>query len=268
MKKLKLLILALLLSGVNAISQEKEQEPKAGGDLANKIQNPIANLISVPFQNNTDFGIGPYDRTRNTLNIQPVIPLTLNENLNLITRTIIPIMSQPVGQSDNEFGLGDISLSMFLTPANPGKLIYGGGLALGLPTATDQYLGSGKWTVGPAIVLLVQPKGWTIGALVQNSWSYAGVGSRSDVNFFYSQIFVTKNLQKGWYVNTAPIITANWEAPSGDQWTIPLGAGLGKLFRLGKLPINAQAGYYFNVEKPAGGADSQLRIQATLLFPK
>lgn len=155
MKKLKLLILALLLSGVNAISQEKEQEPKAGGDLANKIQNPIANLISVPFQNNTDFGIGPYDRTRNTLNIQPVIPLTLNENLNLITRTIIPIMSQPVGQSDNEFGLGDISLSMFLTPANPGKLIYGGGLALGLPTATDQYLGSGKWTVGPAIALLV-----------------------------------------------------------------------------------------------------------------
>ena len=88
------------------------------------------------------------------------------------------------------------------------------------------------------------------------------------MNFFYSQVFVTKNLQKGWYVNSAPIITANWEAPSGEQWTIPLGAGIGKLIRLGKLPINAQAGYYVNVEKPTGGPDSQLRVQATLLFPK
>ena len=164
--------------------------------------------------------------------------------------------------------MGDVSLSLFLTPAKPGKLIYGGGLALGLPTATDQYLGAEKWTAGPSVVLLVQPKGWTVGTLIQNSWSYAGADDRGDVNFFYSQVFVTKNLQKGWYVNSAPIITANWEAPSGEQWTIPLGAGIGKLIRLGKLPINAQAGYYVNVEKPTGGPDSQLRVQATLLFPK
>lgn len=268
MKKPTLLILALLLSSGYVVSQEKEQEPKAGGDLASKIQNPIANLISVPFQNNTDFGVGTYDRTRNTLNIQPVIPFSLNKELNLITRTIIPIMSQPVGSGNNEFGLGDISLSLFLTPAKPGKLIYGGGVALGLPTATDQYLGTGKWTAGPTIVLLVQPKGWTIGTIIQNTWSYAGAGDRGDVNFFYSQIFAVKNLEKGWYVNSAPIITANWETPSGDQWTVPLGAGVGKLFRLGKLPINAQAGYYFNIVKPAGGPDSQLRVQATLLFPK
>jgi len=268
MRKLNLLLIALLLGSGYIFSQEKEQEPAAGGDLANKIQNPIANLISVPFQNNTDFGIGPDNRARNTLNIQPVIPVSLNENLNLITRTIIPIMSQPVGKTDSKFGLGDVSLSLFLTPAKPGKLIYGGGVALGLPTATDPYLGSEKWTAGPAIVLLVQPKGWTIGTILQNTWSYAGTDNRGDVNFFYSQIFAVKNLEKGWYINSAPIITANWEAPSGEQWTVPLGAGVGKLFRLGKLPINAQAGYYVNIEKPTGGPDSQLRVQATLLFPK
>ena len=268
MKKLNLLIIALLISSGYAFAQDDAPTPAAGGDLAAKIQNPIANLISIPFQNNTDFGIGPYDRTRNTLNIQPVIPVSLNENLNLITRTIIPIMSQPVGENDSKSGLGDISLSLFLTPAKPGKLIYGGGVALGLPTGTDPYLGSEKWTAGPAIVLLVQPKGWTVGTIIQNTWSYAGADDRGDVNFFYSQIFAVKNLKKQWYINTAPIITANWEAPSGDQWTVPLGAGVGKLFKLGKLPINAQAGYYFNVEKPEGGPDSQLRVQATFLFPK
>lgn len=268
MKKAHLILIAILLSSSYAFSQEKGQEPTAGGDLANKIQNPIANLISVPFQNNMDFGVGPNDRTRNTLNIQPVIPVSLNESLNLITRTIIPIMSQPVGLDNREFGLGDINLSLFLTPAKPGKLIYGGGVALGLPTATDSYLGSGKWTAGPSVVLLVQPKGWTIGTILQNNWSYAGADNRGDVNFFYSQIFAVKNLEKGWYVNSAPIITANWEADSGNQWTVPLGAGFGKLFRWGKLPINAQAGYYFNLEKPEGSADSQFRFQLTLLFPQ
>jgi len=117
MKTLNLLSISLLLIGGLAFSQEKTEAPAAEGDLANKIQNPIANLISVPFQNNTDFGIGTDDRVRNTLNIQPVIPLTLTENLNLITRTIIPIISQPTFPGESEFGLGDISLSLFLTPA-------------------------------------------------------------------------------------------------------------------------------------------------------
>jgi hypothetical protein len=239
-----------------------------GSDLEKQIQNPIASLISLPFQNNTDFGIGSFDGTRNTLNIQPVVPFSLSENTNLITRTIIPIISQPIGPDNNEFGLGDVNLSLFLTPAKPGSVIYGGGIALGIPTASNAFLGSEKWTAGPSFVVLVQPQGWTIGALAQNIWSYAGDDLRGDVNFFFSQIFATRNLEKGWYLNSAPIITANWEASSGNKWTIPLGAGFGKLFRWGKQPINAQAGYYFNVVKPDGGADSQLRFQITLLFPK
>lgn len=267
MKTLRSIIVfaVLLLYANSSIAQDQAD---SGDDLAQKIQNPIASLISVPFQNNADFNTGPFDRTRNTLNIQPVIPFSLNDNLNLITRTIIPIISQPVGENDNEFGLGDVNISLFLTSAKPSKVIFGGGVALGIPTAGNAVLGSEKWTAGPSFVVLVQPKGWTIGALAQNTWSYAGANERGDVNFFYSQIFATKNLQKGWYVNTAPIITANWEANSGNQWTIPLGAGFGKLFKLGKLPINAQTGYYFNVVKPDGGPESQFRFQVVLLFPK
>lgn len=266
MNKNRLLIIALVVSSGYATAQVAD--PATAADLEKKIQNPIASLISLPFQNNTDFGIESWNGTRNTLNIQPVIPFSLNENLNLISRTIIPIVSQPIGVGESESGLGDISLSLFLTPAKPGKVIYGGGLAFGIPTATGDFLGSGKWSVGPSVIVLYQPTGWTVGTLLQNTWSYAGDEIRSDVNFFYSQVFVVKNLPNKWYVNSAPIITANWEAGSGNQWTVPLGAGVGRLFLVGKLPINAQTGYYFNVVKPDGGADSQLRFQATLLFPK
>jgi hypothetical protein len=265
MKKITILLLLIIISGT-IFAQENDES--TGTDLEKQIQNPVADLISVPFQNNVDFNTGPFDRSRNTLNIQPVIPFSLSENLNLITRTIIPIISQPIAMDDSEFGLGDVNLSLFLTPAKPSKVIYGGGVALGLPTASNEFLGSEKWSAGPSFVVLVQPVGWTIGALAQNIWSYAGADDRGDVNFFFSQIFATKNLPKGWYVNSAPIITANWEAPSGEQWTVPVGAGFGKLFRLGKLPINAQAGYYYNVVSPEFGADSQFRFQVVLLFPK
>lgn len=259
MKKYLIIIVSLLLV-YNGYAQDDE--------LESKIQNPIASLISIPFQNNMDMGIGEFDRTRNTINIQPVIPFSLSDNLNLITRTIIPIISQPLDENDSQFGLGDINMSFLLTPAKAGKIIYGGGLALGLPTASNAVLGTGKLSMGPTFVALIQPKGWTIGALAQNIWSVSGKAERSEINFFYSQIFITKNLSKGWYINSAPIITANWEADSGNQWTLPLGMGFGRLFRWGKLPINAQAGYYYNVVSPEGAPDSQFRFQVTFLFPK
>ncbi len=266
MNKIKIFLVLLIISGGITFAQEQNEE--ASGNLADQIQNPIASLISLPFQNNMDFGVGPFERTRNTLNIQPVIPFQLSENTNLISRTIIPIISQPTGPDDNEFGLGDINLSMFLTPAKPGKVIYGYGVSLGLPTATDPILGSEKWSAGPSVIALIQPDGWTIGALAQNTWSFAGADDRGDVNFFYSQVFITKNLEKGWYVNSAPIITSNWEAASGQQWTLPVGAGFGKLFSWGKQPINAQAGYYFNAVRPDGAAESQFRLQVIFLFPQ
>ena len=265
MKK-QLSILMILFTMV-CFAQEENTTSEAQ-DLEKAIQNPIASLISLPFQNNTDFGIGPDNRTKNVLNIQPVVPLSLGENTKLIVRTIIPIVNQPIANDKSQFGLGDIALSLFFTPAKPGKLIWGAGPALGFPTAMDEVLGSQKWSAGPSVIGLIQPEGWTMGMLLQNTWSYAGASDRADVNFFYSQVFVTKNLPKGWYINTAPIITANWEATSGQEWTVPLGLGAGKLFKIGKMPLNGQVGYYNYVVAPDNGPGWQLRVQLNLLFPQ
>jgi hypothetical protein len=253
-------------------AEEKQEFQKEEKDLSKAIQNPIAAMISLPFQNNTDFGFDPGNKAKNVLNIQPVVPVGLGKKVNMVIRTIIPLISmplEPLGKGGGrKFGLGDIALSVFFTPAKPGKLIWGIGPAMGFPTATDTVLGSQKWTAGPSVIMLVQPKGWTFGGLLQNTWSYAGNSTRADVNFFYSQIFITRNLPKGWYVNTAPIITANWNASSGNQWLVPLGAGFGKLFRIGKQPFNAQAGAYYFVVSPKGGPDWELRLQFNILFPK
>ncbi len=276
MKPIKKIILPISFFVLLGFTNLQAQEEKV--DLEQAMQNPIAAMYVLPFQNNTQFGIGPDDRTQNVLNIQPVIPLSISKKTNLIVRTIIPIISQPVykptGNEENPWvnerknGLGDIALSLFFTPSKPGKLIWGVGPAIGMPTATDPVLGTGKWSAGPSVIALIQPHGWTFGFIVQNTWSFAGQSDRQNVNSFYSQVFIVKNIKKGWYVNSTPIITANWEAESGQQWLVPIGVGAGKLFRIGKLPINAQLGYYNYIVKPDNGPDWQLRAQINLLFPK
>jgi len=272
-KKISVSIIIAFLSITGLFAQEKTkdaqpEEQKSKEDIEKAAQNPIASMYVLPFQNNTQFGIGPDKRTQNITNIQPVIPIGLGENVNLIVRTIIPLISQPTTINESEFGLGDIALSLFFTPRKPGKLIWGVGPAIGIPTATDPVLGTKKWSAGPSIIALVQPKGWTMGFVIQNTWSFAGDDNRADINAFYTNIFVVKNIAKGWYVNSAPIITANWDAEQGEQWLVPLGVGLGKIFRLGKLPINAQAGYYNYVIAPTDGPDWQLRAQINFMFPK
>jgi hypothetical protein len=257
-----------LLSG-NAAESGSEQESQTE-KLAKETQNPVANLISVPFQNNFNFGIGPNDATQWVLNVQPVIPITLNKDWNLITRTIMPIINQPSPAPGipSAFGLGDINPSLFLSPANAGKLIWGVGPTMTFPTASDSLLGNGKWSAGPGLVLLTMPGHWVIGALANNQWSFAGWGKNS-VNSMLIQPFLNYNFPHGWYFTSSPIITANWLAASDDRWTVPIAGGIGKLFRLGKLPINTQLTAYSNVVKPRqGGADWQLRFQVQFLFPK
>jgi len=239
-------------------------------DLAKKTQNPLSNLISLPFQNNTNFGIGPDDEIQNVLNIQPVIPISINKDWNLITRTIIPLIWQPsfYTGSENKFGIGDINVTAWLSPAYPGKLIWGLGGILLLPTATDESLGTGKWAIGPSFVVLTMPGKFVIGALANNIWSFAGDSDRNDVDQFLLQYFINYNLPDKWYLVSAPIITANWEAPDGQQWIVPFGAGIGKIFSIGKQPVNAQISYYVNVVKPDSRPDGQLRAQVQLLFPQ
>lgn len=252
----------MLLSVGFVKAQNNVEEPKteSSGDLANKIQNPIADLVSLPFQNNLEFN----DENLNTLNIQPVLPFSLGSKANIIVRTIIPIVSAPL-PTGRKTGLGGVTLSSFITSSKPSKFIWGVGPAFLFPTGTEG-LGSEKFSIAPGLVMLYQDNGWTFGGLIQNFWSIAGPDNAPDVNFFYSQVFVTKNLIKGWYVNSAPIITASWDLKN-DGLTLPIGAGVGRLFRAGKLPINIQAGYYHYLKHPTD-ATGQLRLQVNLIFPK
>jgi hypothetical protein len=238
--------------------------------LAKQAQNPIASLISVPFQDNINFGIGPDDETQNVLNIQPVIPFAISENWNLITRTIVPVISQPdfyTGGEGRTFGLGDTTFSAFFSPSAAAKVTWGVGPVLYIPTATDDTLGQDKWAGGASVVALMMPGQWVIGGLLNNVWSFAGSGE-NDINFFTAQYFINYNLPRGLYLTSAPIITANWEAESGNQWTVPFGGGVGKIFKIGKQPVNTQVQAFYNVEKPENGPDWQLRLQFQLLFPK
>ncbi|MFO1452685.1 MAG: hypothetical protein U1F61_31250 [Opitutaceae bacterium] len=237
--------------------------------LAKAAQNPLANLISVPFQNNFNFGVGPNDVTQYILNVQPVIPISLNEDWNLITRTIMPIINQPSPAPGvpSAFGLGDINPTVFLSPATSGKLIWGVGPTMTLPTATDSLLGNGMWAAGPAVVALTMQGPWVIGALANQQWSFAGWGDE-DVSALLIQPFINYNLPGGWYLVTAPILTANWKESAKEAWVIPVGGGVGKIVRLGKLPLNCQLSAYWNVRTPTDGPEWQLRAQIQFLFPK
>ena len=239
-------------------------------DLAKQAQNPVANLISLPLQNNTNFDIGPENETQNILNIQPVWPFDITENLNFITRTILPVVSQPDILTSGEGrinGLGDTTFTGFFSPKKSKKLTWGVGPVFLFPTATDDALGSDKWGAGASVILLAMPGNWVVGSLVSNVWSFAGSGDQ-DVNLFTWQYFINYNMPDGWYLTSAPIITANWEADSDNTWTVPFGGGVGKLFKIGSQPINAQVSGYYNAVTPDFGADWQLRLQLQFLFPK
>jgi hypothetical protein len=250
--------------------------------LAKATQNPVASLISVPIQNNSNFAVGPYNRTQDILNVQPVIPARISENWMLISRIIQPIVWQPYSAqvTGGEYGIGDMSPTFFLSPAQPGKIIWGAGPAMVFPTATSTVLGQGKLSFGPSVVALIQPGHWTLGFLVNNVWSVAGSSHRPSVNQMTLQYFITYNLQKGWNINSGPIVTANWhnqaggesadgdDTPPGGRWTFPFGGGVGRVMRLGYQPVNISANFYGNAIHPPGASSWGMRLQIALLFPK
>jgi opacity protein-like surface antigen len=245
--------------------------PEAHDDdaLATASQNPVANMISLPFQNNANFHAGPFNRTQDILNIQPVIPMPLNSEWIVISRTIIPLMSQPDPVFDsNTNGIGDITEELFLSPAHPGPLIWGVGPVYTMPSASDPILGTGKTLVGPTAVALVTPKHWVIGVLVNNQWSVAGDSNRKSVNTFLAQPFVNYNMAGGWYLVSSPIMTADWMAPSGQKWTVPVGGGFGRLFRIDGQAYTASVQAFYNVVRPDNTATWTFRAYLALLFPK
>jgi hypothetical protein len=272
----------LVLSGIMPV--------KAQEDLAKKSQNPIGNMISLPFENNTYTEAGPSDKIGNVLNIKPVYPVNLGK-INLLNRLVVPLIylegqdrkDVPARRSrrrvqagrqeifpdkDSVFGLGNIQYQAFFSPAKPGKAVWGIGPAFELPTNTDSALGSDKWSIGPTFVLLAMPGPWVVGCLTQNLWDFAGKSGDPNVNKFLFQYFINYNLKKGWYLSSTPVITANWEADSGEKWTVPLGGGIGRLVRFGKQPVDFKLASYWNAVKPRNGPKWNFQLTVKFLFPK
>ncbi len=265
MRRIKLILL-IIMFGVFTVNAQEPTAAESTEELSKQAANPMANLMSFPFQNNLNINNGPYNRNVSILNIQPVIPLFGGK---IITRTVMPIVSIPdFGNESGKLtsGLADIVFSAFYVPESKG-LMWGFGPVFELPTGGSMR-GTQKWSVGPSFVLMVQPGNWTVGALVNNVWSVAGNSDRDDVNHMLVNLFVVRQLGNGWYVNSAPIITADWTADSEDRWIVPLGAGGGKVMMLGgKLPLNVQTGLYYNVVRPDFGPELQWRVQAQFLLP-
>ena len=238
-----IILLLLLWSLTNHIfAQEKTSTAADAQALADKLSNPVASMISVPFQNNTDWGIGKYNGSKNTLNFQPVIPFKLSSNLNLITRYIIPVVAQRdvVGENTQEFGLSDATISAFFSPSHPKNgLIWGAGPALLIPIATNDYLGTKKFGVGPTALVLKQGGGNTFGFLANQLWSVAGDKERADINQLFLQPFFAHSFSSGASLGGNMEMTQNWQANTTLLFLNPTISGITKI---GKQPIQFVVG--------------------------
>ena len=239
-------------------------------DLAKQLSNPIASLISVPLQWNYDQNIGPdRDGERFTLNVQPVIPISISDDWNVISRTIVPIVSQDdifPGAGD-QFGLGDTVQNFFFSPKAVGEsgIIWGAGPIFLLPTGTDDLLTGEKWGVGPTAVVLKQFSGFTVGALANHIWSVAGDDDRADISNSFIQPFISYTTPDAWTFGLNTESVYNWEA---EEWTVPVNASVSKLLVFGKQPVSLSAGAKYYVESPDSGPHGcGARLSMTFLFP-
>jgi hypothetical protein len=245
------------------------RESSDAAALAKKLANPVASLISVPLQFNYDEGFGPKDAYKLTLNIQPVIPVSLNDEWNLIVRTIVPVVYQdsPATGIDSSFGLGDTVQSLFFSPKAPtkGGWIWGVGPVFLWPTGTDDSLGSEKWGAGPTGLILRQEKGWTYGVLANHIWSYAGDGARNSVNATFVQPFLVYTFPTATGIGINTETTYDW---SNEQWTVPINVFVNQVVKFGKQPVQFQVGPRYYAEAPDGGPEWGVRFAITFLFPR
>ena len=291
----KHLFIAILSCGIMILTAASwaDDKPSSGqGDLAKASQNPISSLISVPFEFNNTFNNGPEDAYALNLNIKPVIPMSITKKWNLVNRLTIPVIYQsekftgqgligPIqttfktevvspGQTNtgSEFGFGDITYQGFFIQKKSGKYIWGIGPQVGFPTGMGR-LTTNHFSAGPAAVALTMPGHWVIGLVASNAWSVGeGYNNPPDVNSFSAQYFINLNFKGGWYLATAPLITANWEAENSDDiWTVPFGFGGGRVFKIGKQPVNLKLVGYYSAIRPDEASDWNLQFTWNILFP-
>jgi len=251
-----------------ARAQQPALESQEATELAKKTQNPVGDLVTLPFQFNFNTGGDLGDETFFNLNFQPVLPFKLTSDWSMILRTIIPIDSVPAADGVSYSGFGDTQVQMYVTPSVPGRFIWGVGPMLSLPTATAAPVQTGTVGAGVGAVGLTMTGPWVIGALVNQYWPVVDSGGEPKTDLFVLQPFVNYNLAHGWALSFAPIITANWDAASGDQWTVPLGLGITRTTVFNGRPMNLGVQYYYNVARPDGSAAYQIRFIVALLYPE
>jgi hypothetical protein len=261
-----LLAAASLVAPADAGAQDAPQHDAEA--LAKQTQNPVSALVSVPFQFNLSGAGDLDDRALFNLNLQPVIPFRLTPRINVIARTIVPLDSAPGPGGTRYTGLGDIQSQLFLTAATPGPIIFGIGPTFSLPTATAAHFETGTFAAGISAVVVKDHGPWVLGGLVSQLWPVADTGGPPEMHLLTVQPFVNYNFGGGWALSFAPIFTANWDAPQGEEWTAPLGLGITRTTVFNRRPLNLGFQYYRNLEYPAGAAGQTFRFVITLLYPQ
>jgi hypothetical protein len=275
-------VVAVLLTARGGLAQPvNPAEPAPGAapsaslstlELAKLSQSPIADINTSPFQNDINFGFGPDHRTQDVLYLLPIYPVALSSKVNLITRTIAPLVWQPQAapQTGTTFGMGDILFSAFVSPRSNGPLTWGVGPAILLPTGTAPGVGalnSGQWCIGPTAAIVYSPGLLVMGLLFNNIFSFNGRDGAPPVDAMTLQPFFNVNLPMGFFFTTSPIITADWKKPNDQRWIVPVGGGAGAVIKISRFGLGLKAEAYWNAVTTDAGGDWTLRLTAVGLFP-
>lgn len=258
-----------LLAALPCQGQEDQLESISDEEATQEAQDPLTQLRAVAMQNNFDLGIGEENRTGYGLFIQPwQAEVGTGVWLRAKSFSALPIIYRPDPDQPEggTFGVGDPEISVFWSPRKTGSAVAGVGPIVRFPLATDESLGSGKWSAGVTAVAVARPRGWLVGIRTYNLWSFAGDKERADVNQFLLQYYIVRILRSGWYLVSSPIVTANWEAPSGEQWVAPFGGGVGKLIRLGQRGLDLQGQVFYNAIRPEMRPQARWSVRLLVQF--
>jgi hypothetical protein len=263
--RLSVAISAIIIAQTLCLAQSAQDQGTE--ESLHEAHNPIATRISVPFQSNSYFSAGPQEKTTNALVIEPVIPIARTKRWNVISRWVARVVYAPRPSPDqgSEFGLGNLQPEFYLSPEHIGKVTWGVGSRLYLPTATGHEFGNNKVGGGPAAAALAVKGRWLVGILANNVW--AGSGSER-VDRMTLSPFLYYHLEEGWYFVSSPVLTSNWAATSGDRWTVPIGGGFGRQFKIDDQAVNLRFQSFYNAARPAFAPSWQLQVQVQLLFSK